>query len=855
MQFSSTSKILLIFILLKILMVETLSKNVEKLDRMKSSRAEKTKNARRYIVKCCGKYSCSEGRKRNSTQINSQNNLDKSKLGSGSEMYNRNSNSKIDQVGKSGQNNGNTAVGGGQIISNEGQGNSLTTSSNDAIAADQTNVQGMSQNANSDGSIDPIAGATMGLNSGDAGSSGTSNPSDPLAPLPIGGAGGSFETSTSDPNIVGSDLNGLNNPSLPSFGNGSKNLATTNGPGLSSQQKISQQTTSQQKVVQQTSLPSALQTNLSTRAPSSVIPNSNNSSGSSTSVVPLASGINGSTGITGVTVSKGGTVTTVKTTQAQGMTNTTVKVLPVIGMNLTNTTATQNLIKCANFIQANTDYESYLNAVEVARAKNETSTTTTKAPGTLIPACGRVYFFGKNPYNVLQASKACMSRGMALLALETLDEKSCLLSIASKVITMATKYWTTISNEGVDLSTYYQCSSNFSQSFPDEFRNIEHWASTSVKDPNQQRCLGFTFNTTVNGTRGFFHEDCKLGTMPYICEPLGQQSTCPTQCKANPAVFEPDGKLKNAASYGYWNESCGKKYLFGNKLLNWDENWDMCCSLGMQPVAIESEEEQKCLSNLTATDWKYNFNYWTGGTQRGCFGQWRWCGSGSSVIKSGIRWAPGQPDNLKGNQSCLHMQISKDVTLGLGVTDRNCTDNYVFACQGSPKMDLPCDEPECPNGKCTRNATLFSGNNLINFNNYGIWTSGCNRHFLFSKDKVSWKNARDNCCQIGMTVVSVESIFKHQCLVEGLAGNFFSFTKNSIYILCKRIQQNVRLQILDFWHRHPVSWKVPLVLERLSVQTRAGELGKRKSEGRRRLRLYDSVRERQHDCLRHHRLR
>ncbi|XP_059482987.1 C-type mannose receptor 2-like [Neocloeon triangulifer] len=194
----------------------------------------------------------------------------------------------------------------------------------------------------------------------------------------------------------------------------------------------------------------------------------------------------------------------------------------------------------------------------------------------------------------------------------------------------------------------------------------------------------------------------------------------------------------------------------------------MCSSLGMEPIVIESAEEQKCLTNLTATDWKLNFNYWTGGTQRGCKGQWRWCGSGPSTIKNEIAWAPGQPDNLKGNQSCIHMQIFTDTKIGLRLTDRNCTDSYVFACQGSPKMDLPCDEPECPNGKCDRNLTLFSGNTLLNYFDYGAWVSGCNRIFLFSKEKASWKVARDKCCQIGLTVVSVESIYKHKCIVGTL---------------------------------------------------------------------------------------
>lgn len=57
---------------------------------------------------------------------------------------------------------------------------------------------------------------------------------------------------------------------------------------------------------------------------------------------------------------------------------------------------------------------------------------------------------------------------------------------------------------------------------------------------------------------------------------------------------------------------------------------------------LESGEEQKCLSNFTFTsiNWKFNYNYWTGGTQQGCMGQWRWCGSADKILKAELLWAP-----------------------------------------------------------------------------------------------------------------------------------------------------------------------------------------------------------------------
>lgn len=51
----------------------------------------------------------------------------------------------------------------------------------------------------------------------------------------------------------------------------------------------------------------------------------------------------------------------------------------------------------------------------------------------------------------------------------------------------------------------------------------------------------------------------------------------------------------------------------------------MCCSLGMAPLVIDTLEEQQCLSNLTKSNWKGNYNYWTGATQQECRGSWSWC--------------------------------------------------------------------------------------------------------------------------------------------------------------------------------------------------------------------------------------
>jgi len=101
----------------------------------------------------------------------------------------------------------------------------------------------------------------------------------------------------------------------------------------------------------------------------------------------------------------------------------------------------------------------------------------------------------------------------------------------------------------------------------------------------------------------------------------------------------------------------------------------------MVALSLDSVQEQQCLSDLNLT---LNYNYWTGGTQQGCRGAWRWCGGvgeGVRGVDHLLKWDKGQPDNKGGREDCLHLKKSN--VSGILLTDRNCTDRYIFACKVS----------------------------------------------------------------------------------------------------------------------------------------------------------------------------
>jgi hypothetical protein len=96
---------------------------------------------------------------------------------------------------------------------------------------------------------------------------------------------------------------------------------------------------------------------------------------------------------------------------------------------------------------------------------------------------------------------------------------------------------------------------------------------------------------------------------------------------------------------------------------------------------VTSNRRSMIIHNVFSTGaWKYNFNYWTGGTNRDNPGQWSWCGTNPlQGISDSLQWGIGQPDNLKGKEECLHLLVTNGT--GITFTDKNCSLKFLLACE------------------------------------------------------------------------------------------------------------------------------------------------------------------------------
>jgi hypothetical protein len=99
----------------------------------------------------------------------------------------------------------------------------------------------------------------------------------------------------------------------------------------------------------------------------------------------------------------------------------------------------------------------------------------------------------------------------------------------------------------------------------------------------------------------------------------------------------------------------------------------------MRPIHFKDASEMQCLSQ-NASNWSPSLNYWTGGLFEQGFSEWGWCShEGFNQLDEGVNWAPGQPDGKL--EKCLHLGIYKNNATGFALSDRNCSDKYMLACQ------------------------------------------------------------------------------------------------------------------------------------------------------------------------------
>ncbi|XP_059475015.1 uncharacterized protein LOC132196415 isoform X2 [Neocloeon triangulifer] len=291
--------------------------------------------------------------------------------------------------------------------------------------------------------------------------------------------------------------------------------------------------------------------------------------------------------------------------------------------------------------------------------------------------------------------------------------------------------------------------------------------STSGATSPLSELVTTTISTTVTEITTTIVSSTTTATIPTNPEVVYE---CSSVCKKNVSLYQ-SGRLIDAENYGYWVESCGSLFLWGNTVVNWQENFDRCCSIGMTPIMIENDTKRQCLINLAKPPlWKYNAHYWTSGQRISANATFQWCLSNSTFSNVSNIWQSGQPDNTNNSENCVHLNIDK--TKGsVATTDKNCSNLYVFGCQGPTTPAPPCFKPQCTNFTCAKEPSYFTTlpdgitQYLTSPSTYGFWYTINGRTYLFSTEQKTWIEAQKACCSVGMKLLSIEYQYEYANLI------------------------------------------------------------------------------------------
>ncbi|XP_059485597.1 uncharacterized protein LOC132202608 [Neocloeon triangulifer] len=316
--------------------------------------------------------------------------------------------------------------------------------------------------------------------------------------------------------------------------------------------------------------------------------------------------------------------------------------------------------------------------------------------------------------------------------------------------------------------------------------------SSATSDPTTSKTLDTTSipavtTVTTASTRPSTTTTMRITTTMSVAEKtVLLKGICNTSYAKESSAFFPDGTLKNASQYGFWVEACGQQFLIGRSLVHWTENFINCYKIGMEPISLENYTKQSCFIRDLISKWNYPSKIWTS-AQRVSSTSFSWCSKNGSLAVTFANgaglWASGQPDNLNGNQNCTQLSAFKS-NATLTLSDQMCTDKYFLACQGPPTSSPKIPKPVYPNIPCAINTAKFiTVNNrpyLIRRSYVGSWITLNGRVYMFSYRKVTqtYAGAFQECCRIGMRLISFDMTFKYNALMNaiktyGADGDYF----------------------------------------------------------------------------------
>ncbi|CAB3383667.1 Hypothetical predicted protein [Cloeon dipterum] len=385
----------------------------------------------------------------------------------------------------------------------------------------------------------------------------------------------------------------------------------------------------------------------------------------------------------------------------------------------------------------------------------------------------RYTFDGAETVEYDRAVEACLFRKLHLLALDTPDEIANLYFILGTTLYEEVEFlWTSAA----------PCSKS------DPLNKATKSCSSLTWCPNNAETrLNYKLNLRNftppyciiyrNKIKRFEPMDCAFKAH-FSCESECTRPILPSQneCQKDGSLFEKIGGktyLKKEHGFrGTWEQNELGFYFFGEKFVNWQENWMTCCRLGLKPLAlINTLLDHLDTPNIIAA--MQGVVHWTAMTRAGCPLHFEnFLHNESETFFLAIY-------GIQKGGSCVAGSIrdpkaAEILGPSLAVKTTICASKLLLGCEGKEKTfeirDFPsnCDLPECKGlPDCVMKDELFLTQPfrvLLASWSFGKWHSYCDNSILELQNEYgTWDEAYKRCCSLGMDLLSVHNPAKQDC--------------------------------------------------------------------------------------------
>ncbi|ESO86195.1 hypothetical protein LOTGIDRAFT_235549 [Lottia gigantea] len=265
----------------------------------------------------------------------------------------------------------------------------------------------------------------------------------------------------------------------------------------------------------------------------------------------------------------------------------------------------------------------------------------------------------------------------------------------------------------------------------------KNWANAYPTNIVDKRDCGYIDNNDVNG---------KWQTSTDCSQPRAFVCQIPVNQRVRKVTIPPE-TFTCTDGWSVFGQYC---YMFNDTDISWPNARAACQSVGADLIRIDNVDLQSFITDEVR---KNRGNYWIGLHDRPAEGKYVWLDEKTEDVFN--NWAPGQPNNVGGNENCIYVAGTRG--------NEKMGKWYDYRC--NMKLNFICQKPSDNSGFTTPTPTMAS---LFNPKCGLFWED--NPHspycYQFQEELLSWYDASDTCKNRGGKLASITSI-QEQYYISG----------------------------------------------------------------------------------------